>query len=359
MDFQKRNLNIDLIKSVAVIFVLSIHFFLHIDFYNTPIIGIRMTFLTVLRNVFIICVPLFLTTTGYLMCRKNLSANYYRGIGKTIFLYLICSIVCIIYKQYSGIASYTIKTSFWAILDFSAANYSWYIEMYIGLFLLIPFLNLIYQNLSTANQKRILLVTLFFICSFSNFISCFTKYEFSIFPDYWSAFYPLFYYFLGSYFREYPIKISSFKIFLLFILWLGFCSLFNLYFFYGNTFGRTTYVDYYGFQTAISTAIFFSFLQNISLKKCPLLLKKMIVKISELSLGIYLISYIFDNKFYPILNEHVPIVRYRLNYFVIMVLCVFICSAILSQLINWLYQLWHFCYLKIKEQLGKHLKSPS
>ena len=76
MDFQKRNLNIDLIKSVAVIFVLLIHFFLHIDFYNTPIIGIRMTFLTVLRNVFIICVPLFLTTTGYLMCRKNLSANY-------------------------------------------------------------------------------------------------------------------------------------------------------------------------------------------------------------------------------------------------------------------------------------------
>ena len=43
---------------------------------------------------------------------------------------------------------------FWNIVNFQ--QYSWYVNMYIGLFILIPFLNTIWQNLKTEKQKKYL-----------------------------------------------------------------------------------------------------------------------------------------------------------------------------------------------------------
>lgn len=45
------------------------------------------------------------------------------------------------------------------ITDYSAIVYAWYIEMYIGLFLLTPFLNRAYQAIPTRKQKDVLLLT--------------------------------------------------------------------------------------------------------------------------------------------------------------------------------------------------------
>ena len=96
------------------------------------------------------------------MCNKTLKKGYYSGIRKTIIVYILVAIACIIYKSCNG--SYTLTTLYiflLGIFDFSGANYSWYIEMYIGLFLIIPFLNIIYKNLDSRKAKKIfLLITL-------------------------------------------------------------------------------------------------------------------------------------------------------------------------------------------------------
>ena len=88
-----------------------------------------------------ICVPLFLLLTGYLMKNKELSIKYYKGIGNTLFVYVLASIACVLFKNiYYPNEHHNLLLS---ILNFTGANYAWYIEMYIGLFFIIPFLNLI------------------------------------------------------------------------------------------------------------------------------------------------------------------------------------------------------------------------
>lgn len=115
-------------------------------------IGGKMILATIMRNMFMICVPLFLLLTGYLMSNKKVEKKYYKGIIKTLYVFILTSIICGFYKYQKGNYNNLIEL-FLSIFDYTGAGYSWYIEMYIGLFLLIPFLNLIYNNLTSKNKK--------------------------------------------------------------------------------------------------------------------------------------------------------------------------------------------------------------
>ena len=143
----KRNLNADLIRCVAVFSVISVHFLLNGGFYKQEVCGIPMLVMCMYRSFFMTCVPLFLILTGYLMGRKKLSKGYYKGLWKTIEIYLLASIACLLFKKFVQEEDITIYSGLLSILAFKGANYAWYIEMYIGLFCLIPFLNLIWQGL--------------------------------------------------------------------------------------------------------------------------------------------------------------------------------------------------------------------
>ena len=70
---KKRNINLDIIRSIAVFSVLSVHFFLNNGFYTEIIKGKRMLVMFTMRKAFMICVPLFAILTGYLMNKKILS----------------------------------------------------------------------------------------------------------------------------------------------------------------------------------------------------------------------------------------------------------------------------------------------
>ena len=70
---QKRNLNIDLIKVLAVFLVVLVHFFNRTGYYGLPSGSPLMFFATFIWSVAMACVPLFLIATGYLM--KN--AKYF------------------------------------------------------------------------------------------------------------------------------------------------------------------------------------------------------------------------------------------------------------------------------------------
>lgn len=68
-----------------------------------------------------------------------------------------------IYKNIAQGDVFDLKSFILGTLDFTGSNYSWYIEMYIGLFLLAPFLNLAYGKLKNKKQKQVLLVTAVFL----------------------------------------------------------------------------------------------------------------------------------------------------------------------------------------------------
>lgn len=189
---KKREERLDIIRIFSLICVVCVHFFLNSEFYEEIVYGNKMLIMCILRSFFIICLPMFITLTGYLMCKKELNSKYYKGIIKSLAIYIICSTIYFLFEKF-----YLNKSNnlFLNILSFRGTQYSWYLEMYIGLFLLIPFLNLIFNNLKDRKQANKLLVTLMFLIGVPSVINIKTK----ILPSWWTSIYPIFYYFLGAY----------------------------------------------------------------------------------------------------------------------------------------------------------------
>lgn len=159
----KRIFGIDLLRAIAIFFVLSVHFFLNNNFYNTNISGIGMFISLFMRWIFYIGVPIFILLTGYLKKDKELNKKYYKGIIHVLTSYLFISIVCIIFRIFYLNESMSKLKMLVSIFDFTADGYAWYIEMYLGLFLLIPFLNILYNNIKTKKNKQYLIITLLII----------------------------------------------------------------------------------------------------------------------------------------------------------------------------------------------------
>ena len=74
---QKRNLNIDLIKVLAVFLVVLVHFFNRTGYYGLPSGSLLMFFATFIWSVAMACVPLFLIATGYLMKNAKYSKKFF------------------------------------------------------------------------------------------------------------------------------------------------------------------------------------------------------------------------------------------------------------------------------------------
>jgi surface polysaccharide O-acyltransferase-like enzyme len=141
--FEKRNPAMDIIRIVAAFTVLSVHFFLNNGFYYETVQGAPMYIMSLMRTLFSVCVPLFLILTGYLMSHKTLSKSYYKGISKTLIIFVLATLACMLFKTFYKGDEFSLSKFILGTLDFTGANYSWYIEMYIGLFLIAPFLNLV------------------------------------------------------------------------------------------------------------------------------------------------------------------------------------------------------------------------
>ena len=325
----KRNINIDLVKCVAVYLVLSVHFFANNGFYKIAITKDNFTGIG-FRTFFMICVPLFMVTTGYLMKNKELSKKYYYGVIRVIMIYVMDGFLYAIYRHLYYPEPFTIKHTINMILSFDI-GYSWYIEMYLGLFLLIPFLNLIFNNLKDQKAKTVLVLTMLVLTAFPGIFN--TNYH--LLPAWWTRLYPISYYFLGCYLKEYDIKINKVANIILIIIILEISTMINIRLSFGNRFVCDAYNDWGCILNVILTFLVFTLILNTNLDKLNHRVKRVIAKVSELSLGIYLTSAIIDDLLYY--NYFRPwMVRGITGYFKIVPL-VFILSASLSMIINTVY----------------------
>lgn len=344
---QSRNASMDIIRIVAAFTVLSVHFFLHNGFYGNIVQGVPMYIMVLMRTLFSVCVPLFMILTGYLMSHKTLSRKYYSGISKTLIVFVLATLACMIFKAVHDNEPLSLKSFILGTLDFTGANYSWYIEMYIGLFLLVPFLNLAYNKLKNKRQKQVLVLTLVFLTIIPTLFNIFnfdnpawwsdpkSSDTFAkLVPSWWMGFYPIAYYFTGCYIREYGIKLKTRSMLVLFLLAILIFGTFNFYRSYGTTFKSGIYVYWYGFEPYILSVLLFVLLSRIKTDNMNEKVKFVLWKVSDLALGIYLISYIFDMLVYPVLNEKITTMTDRLPFYFVTVPIVFICSMLASAVMN-------------------------
>ena len=124
MSGQRRDISADIIRCLAFFFVVSVHFFLNNGFYGQPVVGTRMYIMTLMRSFFIICVPLFLMLSGYLLRKKQLEKRYYKRIGKIVVTYILASLLCVADSVVCLKQDVTGKSVLFNLLNFSAAPYS-------------------------------------------------------------------------------------------------------------------------------------------------------------------------------------------------------------------------------------------
>lgn len=218
---KKRLCGLDVVRSFAIIFVVLLHSISLsgvLDGEKGIVWGISLY----LRQFCMSCVPLFLILSGYLQKNKRPCISYYLGIIPLCISYVVISAMCIaayaLQGYINGNMDITPVTAIYKILDFSANGYSWYFEMYIGLFLLIPFLNLIYTSIETKKGKLVLIATLAFLTLLPDTLSGFAPYysgkssvTLSILPDFFKVLYPVTYYYIGSFIAEYKPIFSVLK----------------------------------------------------------------------------------------------------------------------------------------------------
>ncbi len=347
-----RNVNCDILRIFAFLMVISVHFLIYTGFYNVINHGKVMLLLNISRCLFITCVPLFIVLTGYLMKDKELSKDYIKKLSRIIITYILCSIACMLLLHFIDKREVlTLKEYIFQILSFKGAEYSWYVNMYIGLYLIIPFLNILWKNLKTKRQKQYLIFIISILVVLPTLINIYnfddikwwlnpasrTTYQ-QLIPNYWQSGggYVILYYYIGSYLKEYKLNISFLKNILFLILALIIFGLFNYYRCYNDVFKFAVWNSYPSFEVVIITLLISNLILNFKKITLPQIPSRIIAKISYLTFGAYLLSRIFDIWLYPIIID-----KFNLNtmlsktiYMIPIILTISTCSLLFSYLIS-------------------------
>ena len=160
--------------------------------------------------------------------------------------------------------------------------------MYIGLFLLMPLINTGYNHFKTKKEKTYLIVIFYLICFIPSIINTGNKYM----PDYWKNFYPIAYYVIGMYLKEFPLKLK--KITQIGILILSqIVSTASVYFlFKGNIWHNSN--TYVWICTAINSILVVNLLSQVNTSKAGNKTIAFVKTISDAVLPAYMISSVVD-----------------------------------------------------------------
>lgn len=340
-----RNINVDIIKCIAVFLVVSVHFFLNNGFYKTTISCPRMYVMVCIRTFSMMCVPLFLLITGFLMNKKEFSKKFYFGLKRILIPYTIISlftlIIRVLLRDYSFFKDVNYFTGF---LDFNLIGYAWYVDMYIGLFLLIPFIN---KMFSDKFKDTVLLCTLLFLTMLPSICSGPT-----FFIKNWETIWPLTYYVFGAYVSRYNLKLKTKNLLLMFIFFMSFFIILNCIITHNKLWNLHSFDSWGGLENVITSTLFFILILNLRFNISEKF-KKVISYIANLSLGIYLSSFIFDSIYYYFLNTNISDVTAKLNMYPVIVPASFLSAVILAIITDYIYKLIDNYIFKNKKNMPK------
>lgn len=320
---------LDLIRVVAIFFVIAGHFlFVNTPYMKAPMRGVSMFLQNMMLSVFFVGVPLFMMLTGYLNIKKTPTRKYYKGMLRVLVAYVIFSIVTILFRIYFLGEERSIVQWVLAVLNYSAIPYAWYIEMWIGLALLTPFLNYLWRAIPNMREKLLLIAILFVLSALPDLSGRF-------FPKYFAqACYPLMFYFMGTLIREYQPTIKA---------WVGIAAVILI-----SMVNPIATILLLGsdsvdlglaggpggvFYTWIAVAIFLMLYRcDISVKP----IKRWVTHCSMVSLEMYLCCYMFDQLYYPWFKERFYESQAQfLPWFFVIVPLVFFSSYLVAAMYNW------------------------
>ncbi len=341
---------LDLVRCIAALFVVSVHYFYNCGYYSTVMDSRPMFIMTFARWLFLCCVPLYMMLTGYFKCNKEPDRRHYMSMIPIFIAYIIISVIKIFVGNYYYGKVYGIKEAMQSLGNYTMA---WYVGFYFSLVLIAPFLNRMWHALS-RREKHMLLIFLSLIATIYPVISLPAASENTIIasvaslfeffaPNYWQMLYPILYYFLGCYIREYRPVFNRILLLFIIIVTTSFNACISYH--YANKAGSnfiwgvlgTVDCGYNCITVVLCSVSIFLLFCYTDVKNT--LFKRILTAVSSVSLEIYLFSAIFD----IILFDHVKRIYFDMKdylwLFFILVPLNFILAVICSYAYSRLYGL--------------------
>lgn len=239
-------------------------------------------------------VPLFYMLTGYLNSNKKVCRKYYKGMLRILFSYLFFSVLTILFRIYYLEETLGVLPWIMKIFDYSAIPYAWFIEMWIVLALLTPFLNYLYRAIETKKEKVVGILILSFLTALPDLLN---RYGMHLAPGYWyDAAFPLLFFFIGSFIRQYQPQIIKKNLLCVILACVSITPLFNILFFKGHDVIDITGGSR-GFFSTCATVSIFLLLYKVDISVgC---IKGWISHCSKVSYEMYLCCWMFDMLYYP------------------------------------------------------------
>lgn len=159
-----RNSNIELLRIIAAIGVIILHYnnkqmgggFQYVEMHS-----VNSYIMYFLENIFVCAVNVFLLISGYFMCEQK-SAKIIKVV-ELLFQVVVFNVVILLLKIFSRMVTGTAMLS-WKECLAGILPINYYVTLYIVVYLLSPYTNLLLKNLTNLTFKT-LVIFLFFVCS--------------------------------------------------------------------------------------------------------------------------------------------------------------------------------------------------
>lgn len=319
----KREPGIDLLRCFALLCVVGVHSCLYNNFYYALQKGVVMWAADSFRWMFYCCNILFMMLTGYLKSGKQYSKGYYRSLIGILVSYFLCCAIAFPIRQFWLNDTGTLMD--WITILVTFGNYGWYVEMYIGLFLLSPFLNIVLDKLQTPKQYCALAGTMVFLTALPSI----TSYDFI--PDYWTSLYPVTMYVLGAGVRKFRPKIPSWVAGLAaagVLMLMGFFSISSTDRYFNDGFSQ----GYGGFWVTLACVFLFLSMYKLQL---PAVLHKPLAWLSGGVFEGFLLSRLFDVWVYTTAPRFFRLPENYWLCFLCLTLPIYICSLLLGKIVHY------------------------
>lgn len=290
MDNSNRIISLDILRIVAMFFIVIGHIIIHGTIRNDlAFMTFNYFIIWGLLAFCIVSVNCYVLISGYFLCsQKKLKKTKIISLVKKTFFYSVAIFFILLFTKQTTFNIFLMPKVFFPILTFSY----WFITIYILMYLFFPYYNLVVNNLTKYKFKVLLIIGFFILSVFPMIFILYIPKLSGISFLMWFTYL----YFVGSYIKKYykpsfkPIKyllgyiccclaIVFSKIFFT-IITIKLNQNLGTAFLYGNN----------SFLVFFASLFLFMFFLNLKIQPQKNLISRFIILLSSVTLSVYLIT---------------------------------------------------------------------
>lgn len=284
----KRNVGLDFLRIVSMLMIVMLHYLGKGGALST-VYGTSNNYISWIIEAFcIVAVNCYVYITGYFLVNSKFKIKKILKLWGQVLFYSISIYLILLF---TNAIDFNIKDMILSFMPIITKQY-WFITVYILLYILSPFLNIMINNLSKKQFKNLIVILLFVFCICTTFLDL--NYILDSTTGYGIIWFVCLY-FIGAYVRLYYNKENKNNTYNL-LIYLGITIITILsrliitYIFDRFNFSivdKLRFYQYNSITTFISSLFLFLYFKNLNIKDN--VLKDCILKVAPFTLGVYLI----------------------------------------------------------------------